>query len=178
MAKTFERENQFQFVCPVFQATTKIASCLVLRDAVWRGEKVEQRQGCQCAMRSGKCPVPTIVTQMVRLKSDPYHSAEPTVGKLSYDILDGIAPVLVTDTMMGRFMLSAQEEKLLRQGNEDARSGKRVIQKKPRRQERVVEMEDVKETEQEPASTDASELMRAAQSGDMSAAINSAAAGE
>ncbi len=171
--KTYDPANQFQFVCPVFKATTKIASCLTLRDLVWRGEHPEQRKGCQCAMESGKCPIPVIVTKITRLRNDPYHSDAPKVGALEFDILDAIAPVLTSDRAMQRHGVSAGEEKLLIKANEDARNGVRIITKPPRRIERVVDMEDVKAPAAAlPAPTDASELVRAAQSGDMAAAIN------
>src|ERR1700751_4926921 len=114
--KTLSPENQFKFRCPVFGAETKIADCFKLRDLVWRGEGPPIRQGCQCAMNAGKCPIPVVLTRMVRDKSDPYHSDEPKVGKLQVDDLEKTAKVLVIESQIRRFSLSATEEKLLLQG--------------------------------------------------------------
>lgn len=179
ISKTLSPENQLKIRCPIFNAETRIAGCFMLRDLVWRGEGPEQRQGCQCAMRAGKCPIPVILTRMVRTGEDPLHSAEPKVGRIDDDILDKIAPVLVPETQMRRFSLSPQEEKAIAQANEDARSGKRAIKKYERRPERVIEelpaRASAPKPKEAPPTTDAT--VAAATSGDMSAAIN-AAAGE
>lgn len=173
ISKTLSPENQAKIICPVFHAETRIAGCFVLRDLWARGEgPADKRQGCQCALSAGKCPIPVMLGRMIREPgNDPCHSAEPKLINIDDDILDRIAPVLVMDSTMRRFTISAGEEKALLKGNEDARSGKRVIVKKPRRKDPPVQMEEIKAAETS-ASTDASELVTAAQSGDMSAAIN------
>lgn len=170
--KTYEPTNQFQFVCPIFKATTKIASCIALRDIFWRGDRPEQRKGCQCVMESGKCPIPVVVSRITREQNDPYYSDTPKVGALEDDILDRIAPVLTMDKTINKHAMSEGERKLILKANEDARAGVRP-ERQPKRRAAVVKMDDVKET-LSPAETDASELVKAAQSGDMSAAVNAA----
>lgn len=172
--KTLAPENEFKFRCPIFPADVKIADCFKLRDMVWRGEKPPVRQGCQCAMATSKCPIPNVITKMIRLNKenyDPYHSAEPKLGKLSQDDLERIAPVLVPDSQMRRYALSAVEEKCLVQANEAARKHKPMTSK--RREERVLDFDGVTETKPEET-TDA--VIAAAASGDLAAAITSEAA--
>jgi hypothetical protein len=173
ISKTLSPENQLKIKCPVFHAETKIAACFMLRDMVWRGEGPLQRQGCQCAMAAGKCPVPHILTKMVRTNEDNYHSVDinQKAAQIDYETMDRIAPVLVSDAMMRRYSLSALEEKAFAQGNEDARTGKHKTSKKPRRIERV--MEDVQfhaEAPKHDAATSAT--IEAAKTGDFAAAIN------
>jgi hypothetical protein len=167
--KTLSPENEFRFRCPIFPADVKIADCFKLRDMVWRGEGPNVRQGCQCAMNAGKCPVPNILKRMVRDGSDPYHSDAPKVGKLLHEDLEKIGSVLVIDSQMRRYGLSAAEEKHLVLANEAARKHKPIS--KPRRVERVV-MDEVPAAKVETATPDA--VVAAAASGDLSAAITAA----
>ena len=181
ITKTLSPENEFRIRCPVFAAETKIADCFKLRDLVWRGEGPLVRQGCQCALIAGKCPIPVILTKMFRLKDDPYHSAEPKVGALDPEILDQTSSITITDTTMRRFALSPQEQKKLVEANENARSGQHQKQVKPRRQERVLEeMETVAETkvdvdQSRTVDTKTDAIVEAAKSGDLSAAITAEA---
>jgi hypothetical protein len=168
ISKTLSPNNQFMINCPTFKVDTKLAACFALRDAVYRGDKPTVRIGCQCVVMSGKCPAVAVVDRMIREKDDPYFSAEPKVGRLDPTILDKVAPVIVTDSMMKRYPLSPSEEKLIAEANEYARSGKHQRHVAPRRAEKVV-MEDV------PTSTPATTpgpATNAAQTGDMAAAIN------
>jgi hypothetical protein len=172
ISKTLSPENEFRFRCPIFPADVKIADCFKLRDLVWRGEGPPMvRQGCQCAMAAGKCPIPNVLTKMVRMAKenyDPYHSTESKVGKLLHEDLDQIAPTLVSDTQMRRFSLSSAEEKAFTLTNEAARSHRPV--KAKRREERVVEMDAMPAAK--PEVTDA--VVAAAASGDLAAAISTA----
>lgn len=167
ISKTLSPENQFRIKCPVFHAETRIASCFTLRDAWARGEKIEVRQGCQAALYAGKCPIPTILTRMIREGHDPYHSAEPKLGSLDPTILDKTAPVLVTDSAMKRYALSPKEEQALVQANEYARSGKHVPKKYERREERVIEDMPVK-----TKAIEDSAVVKAATSGDLGAGLS------
>jgi hypothetical protein len=174
ISKTLSPENQLKIRCPVFPAETRIAGCFLLRDLVYRGDAPpDKRAGCQCAIMASKCPIPTLVKRMVREGVDEYHSAEPQVRDFDNDLLDQTGRVLVTDKMMRRYALTSGEEKALVQANENARSYVDKKVKKPRREERVMKLEDVEAPKTAtPAPTDASELVKAAQSGDMAAAIN------
>ncbi|MBX5130685.1 hypothetical protein HJB53_29805 [Rhizobium lentis] len=183
---TLSRENQFQFTCPVFNATTKMAACMMLREAVWMGKRVEKRQGCQAAMSCGMCPAAAIVSKMSYSRgpvSDDYGSKEPKVGKLHADILDRLKNVIPIQRELGRFTLSDQERQMLlttRGRFEDqlksapGRDGKATAFIEPKKHATLVN-----EPGQRPAAPTRSPqdntINRAAMAGDMSAAINAAA---
>lgn len=113
---TLSHTNEFRFECPVFNAQTKMASCMVLRDAVWAGRYVEKRKGCQVAMRCGMCPAARIVDKISYSRdvaSDDYGSLEPKVGKLNADILDKILRVIPIPSELERGSISPEERQLL-----------------------------------------------------------------
>ena len=109
--------NQFQFVCPIFEVTTKISQCFKLRELFWRGEKPEVRRGCQVCMRAGKCPAAAIVSKRYPIgKSwqNDYASDTPVVGKLRKDILERIHRPIVADCYYREFpdVSPAEREKI------------------------------------------------------------------
>ena len=114
---TLAPENEFQFVCPVFNAKTKMASCMVLRERVWMGQETDKRQGCQAAMNCSMCPAAVIVTQISKHAaqpvSDDYGSVEPKVGKLHASILERIRNTIPIKSMLDRFALTPSERDLL-----------------------------------------------------------------
>lgn len=125
MAKlmTFSEDNQFSFVCPIFNATTKLASCMKLREMVWMGQKPDKRVGCQAAMRCSKCPATSIVNQIIWGKfpqgtPDNYGSKEPVVGKLRSDILHRLRRTMLQDRIMDTYPLSDIERQLLLTAND------------------------------------------------------------
>lgn len=162
--KTLSPDNQALVQCPVFAAKTKIRDCFTLRDMVWRGDKPIVRQGCQCALLAGKCPIPVILRRMIRTGADDYHAAEPKVISIQTNDLDQISKVLVLDSQMKRHSLSAVEEKKLLDCNEAARKSKPMISK--RKPERIADMASV----ETPAVS--SDIIEAATTGDLGAAIN------
>lgn len=98
--------NQFQFVCPVFEVTTRISQCFKLRELVWAGKKQEVRRGCQACMASGKCAAAAIVSKKYppgKSWQDEYASDEPVVGKVRRDILDRIHRPMVLDSTLRKF---------------------------------------------------------------------------
>jgi hypothetical protein len=167
ISKTLSPENQFTFTCPVFRADTKIASCLALREVVWRGEPVAVRYGCQVAMHADKCPIPRIVRKMARMQDDPYHSAEPKKGSLHQIILDEIAPVLVNERVIDESGATALEKTALHRCNAAARAGSHMTTKS-RHYVKPAKMADVAPAA--PTISDAT--ITAAASGDLSAALN------
>jgi hypothetical protein len=174
--KTLQHDNQLVINCPVFPTKSRIAACFILRDLVWRGDgPTDKRIGCQAAMHCGKCPIDRLVKRMVRDGSDEYHSAEPKERSFDADLLDATGKILITDKMLNSFALSAAEQKYLVEHNENARNYVGKASKQPRIvKARAMELDNVEKPAAAPASTDASELMKAAQSGDMSAAVNAA----
>ena len=120
---TFAEDNQFTFVCPIFNATTKIASCIKLREVVYMGNRPDKRVGCQAAMRCGKCPSNAVVDQIIWGKfpegtPDNYGSKEPVLGKLRSDILQKVHRILLQDKVLSSYPLSDAERQLLMTANE------------------------------------------------------------
>ena len=107
--------NQFSFVCPIFEVTTKISQCFKLREKFWRGEKLEVRKGCQVCMRAGKCPAAAIVDKVRtngRSWQDDYASDEQVVGKLRKDVLQRIHRPMVVESYYREFPGVSDAEKL------------------------------------------------------------------
>ena len=114
-------ENAFQFVCPLFNAKTKMGSCTKLREMVWMGKHVPVRRGCQAAMRCGKCPAADMVSRYCFDKNwtnDHHGSVEPKEGKLMRSILERIRNVLMRDKVMDECGVPANERLLLESANE------------------------------------------------------------
>jgi hypothetical protein len=174
--KTLQHDNQLVINCPVFPTKSRIAACFILRDLVWRGDgPADKRQGCQAAMICGKCPIDRLVKRMVRNGSDEYHSAEPKERSFDADLVDATSRTLITDKTMQRFALTSAEQKYLLQHNENARNFVDQKTSKLRSLKQTMELEAVEAPKiAAPAPTDATELVKAAQSGDMSAAVNAA----
>jgi len=38
--------NKASIQCPIFNTQVKVASCVALREKVWRGEQIAVRKGC------------------------------------------------------------------------------------------------------------------------------------
>lgn len=170
--------NKFSFKCPVFNAETKMSSCIRLRNMFWQGQTPTQRKGCQTCMAAGKCPAAQIAQRMAmsgtRVKQpDDYGSTTPVTGKLRKDVLERILPVVVTQSAIQRHRPSPAELNLIETANEriltmlgsapGASSKKSVIKGKPRRSKKL---EPPQATETVP-----SKISQAAESGDLSAAL-------
>lgn len=107
--------NQFSFVCPIFEVTTRISQCFKLREKFWRGERPEVRKGCQVCMRAGKCPAAAIVEKVRghgRSWQDDYAADEPVVGKLRKDVLQRIHRPMVIESYYREFQGVSDAEKL------------------------------------------------------------------
>jgi hypothetical protein len=176
--KTLQHDNQLVINCPVFPTKSRIAACFILRDLVWRGDgPFDKRQGCQAAMTCGKCPIDRLVKRMVRDGSDEYHSAEPKERDFDADLVNATGRILITDKTMQRFSLTSAEQKYLLAHNESAKNFVAKPSSKPSKRisaAPAMQVEDVQAPKIAPAASDASELVKAAQSGDMSAAVNAA----
>ena len=147
--KTYSPANMFKFVCPIFSAEVEIRQCLQLRDMVWKGRGPEVRKGCQACMSASKCPVVRIVQKMTE-ETDIYYSPVPKVGHLHVEILNHIAPITVTDSIMqsARFdTMTDQQRKQIAVANEAAKTPLKKIAPKLGRAPPPVAMESL------PAST-------------------------
>lgn len=159
ISKTLSPDNQAAIACPVFRSDVKIASCFQLRDLVWRGERPAVRYGCQVAMDAGKCPIPVIITKMIRMQDDPYHSPEPKRISIQQVVLDQISPVMVPEKRIDESGASDLEKKALHRCNKDARAGSHMTTKsKPYVAPKKV--------------APPTKMITAAATGDLSAAIN------
>ncbi len=182
---TLSGDNQFQFTCPVFNANTKMAACVALREAVWMGKTVAKRQGCQAAMNCSMCPAAAIVKQISYghgLVSDDYGSKEPKMGKLHADVLERIRNVIPIERELSRFTLSDAERQLLLTAKERIDSqlktapganGKSTAFVEPKKQ--ATFLREPTEARKAPTNTQNEAINRAAMTGDMTAAINAAA---
>lgn len=181
---TFARENQFSFTCPIFNASTKIAACIQLRDLVWAGKRVDKRLGCQACMRSSKCPATLIVDRIMRSRhevDDSYGSAEPVNGKLRVDVLEYIRPIVVLENDLNRYGVSSGERILISSANERI---DQMLKTAPTGAGRSIPRSQVtftaptKRTASKPTPAPVTDtgINVAAASGDMSAAINEVAA--
>ncbi len=113
---TLAPNNEFRFECPVFNAQTKMASCMALREAVWAGRILDKRRGCQAAMHCGMCPAARIVDKISyarELASDDYGSLEPKVGRLHADVLERIKNIIPIQRELDRVGISPEERELL-----------------------------------------------------------------
>ncbi len=202
---TLAPENQFQFVCPVFNAKTKMAACSTLRDRVFAGAQPAVRKGCQAAVRCSMCPAAEIVRRISYgvQTSDDYGSTEPKVGKIHAVVLDKMKNTIPILSVLDQIGVSPEERQLLltsrtriaeqlktapgRDGKETPfiapqkinpyiYSSKPVSKRRQDEDETDLDMTiDATVAHRAPPKSQNTTINRAAMTGDMSAAINAAA---
>ena len=174
--KTYSPDNKFEFECPIFNVTTKIASCFEVHRLWQKGRPPEVRKGCQACMSSNKCPIPSI-DHIIRMSGDdPYYSAEPKVGNLKNNVLERIMPVMIQEKHMQMTELEGERAKMLEANRQTAEFANEKLASTPKvgkRKRSTVETASApivleKVTPDEPTGA----IIGAAASGDMSAAIN------
>lgn len=171
-------DNEFMFNCPIFRVDVKMAGCVKLRNKKWRGEYIPVRKGCQACMDSSKCPIVPLTQQMLHNPAnDLYFSEDKKVGKLSDDLLERIERVIVLESHIERHHVPESEKLLILQANADTSNGvstrakggsaakKRTMKTQP-----TAEVKADLAKEPEPNN----DVLNAAMSGDMSAALNKA----
>lgn len=177
--KTLSDDNQFVFECPIFNSQTKIASCFTLREMVWMGKPPEVRKGCQMCMKAGKCPINNIIWDMIRVPGfDPYWSATPKLGKLQEKHIAQIERVLINERDLEKAIdagrISPAEGSKMSKANQMARN----TANKMIRNAAEIALVDVKHEAPERKSgamvQEVSDTIKAAMSGNMSAAVNKA----
>lgn len=125
---TLSEENQFSFVCPLFNAETKMSMCMKLRELKWMGKApLDKRRGCQAAMSCGKCPAAEAVSQIIYSRAkegmpDFYGSKTPTVGKLRADVLEKVERTMMREDIMNKIGVSDAERTLLDGANDRIRA--------------------------------------------------------
>ncbi|SCW95732.1 hypothetical protein [Ancylobacter rudongensis] len=118
--KTLASDNQFSFICPIFNVATRMAACMKLRDLVWKGKGPDVRKGCQACMKSSKCPAAAIVDRIHyggKDVADDYGSDQPVMGKLGADVLDRIRRVIVQDVHIQQCGVPPEEQQLILSAN-------------------------------------------------------------
>jgi len=113
-------QNKALIQCPIFNATVKVASCVTLRDKVWRNEQIAVRKGCQACMRSSKCPVAEMVRRAafnLSATNDHLGSREEKIVPIEHDLLARIRPVIVMNTHIRDLDVPAIEQQLIATAN-------------------------------------------------------------
>ena len=173
---TLSANNQFHFNCPTLGVEAKLADCITLRDRVSRGEKPDERRGCQACMASSKCAAQTIVHNMWVFKRDPgYFSATYKLGQLDQDVIARLGPVIVQEKTLDQLGVTDAERNAILAANAQAgkstRSGVDTTDwAQPKK--RSAKPKGEKSVEKVPESS----TVAAALTGDMSAALNKIAA--
>jgi len=112
--------NKALIQCPIFNTTVKVASCIALRDKVWRGEQIAVRRGCQACQRSSKCPVVEMMRRAafgMSSTNDSLGSREGKVVPIEYSLLARIRPVVVMDTHIRDLDVPDIEQQLIATAN-------------------------------------------------------------
>lgn len=173
---TLSPRNKFEFHCPVFDADTKLAACLKLRELVWRGQQVEVRHGCQAAMKCSMCPAATIVDLYHYNKNwtnDFHGAAEPKKGKLHAMVLDRIARVIPIDRVVDQHNLSKREKDLLYSSRDRVEAQlKTAPGERPDQPSSYQPPKRQRKTAKKVAPEKNNAILEAAQTGDLAAAIN------
>lgn len=164
--------NQFVFQCPIFKADSKISTCFKLDQKKKRGEQIEVRQGCQACMNAGLCPIPHLVKMMFREGKELCYSPTPKKGKLPDAILERIRPIVVLESHMSMLNVPPAERKLIEaasglNGSIPKGSG---VSLKDVTSEPAEKPKKTRKAASKPTTTNHT----AAETGDMSAAINQA----
>lgn len=180
---TLRADNEFRFACPIFSSEVKIADCFTLFEQHKRGKRFAGREGCQACMASSKCPIYTIEREILHKDVDPYFSKEPKVGPLQKHHVEAISRVVVQEYFVSMFGVPDDQKEVMREAHA------RLIEGKLNSKDRgasimlgsVPTQPKATRRAAKPASTEIATVkpkdttVDAAISGDMSAAITSAA---
>lgn len=166
-SRMLKPENLFRFVCPVFNAEVEARVCFKLHESFMRGQPHAKRPGCNACMAANKCPVPHMTNEVLRNRAEAYFAAEPTVGNLSKDVIERVAPVIVMEKTLRKYGASPAEEAAIE-------AATFVVGEKPagtKKRGAVVTVKLDKSDDEAPDAT-----IEAAKTGDLGAALTKAAA--
>lgn len=174
---TLSSKNQFSFHCPIFDTETKMAACMKLREIVWRGQKVDVRQGCQAAMKCSMCPAAALVSLYIYnhgWDNDFHGSAELKKGKLHALVLDKVARVMPIDRIVNQHNLSQREKELLYSTRDriEAQLKSAPGERPDRASDYEPPKRQKKAAKKSAAPAPAAAITEAAKTGDIAAAIN------
>ena len=174
-------DNKMTFTCPIFDAPTPVRSCVKLQNMVYMGKRPEVRLGCQACISASKCPIDHVVRAFAYNRATEEHdlsSVDPATGKLPAIILERVLPVAVMDHTLTVYRVSEPERVMIRSANE------RIEQQLATAPRSKGNSTRVRKSTQAPAPRKkivdppsvapavASTIKSAAESGDLSAAIN------
>ncbi|CAO3459932.1 hypothetical protein [Azospirillum argentinense] len=170
----FRADNLFRFVCPIFQHETEARVCLKLRELMYRGTPHEKRPGCAACIGASKCPIMHMMADTQREdRHNAYFSATPVVGRISDWVMKRIAPIVVLE----RHLVGVPPGQ--RAGIERCTAGRHESARSMMTDVEVTETAPPRRKAPRPAAAAASDAVdatvRAAQSGDLSAAVTAAA---
>lgn len=173
--------NKMTIQCPIFDASTPVRACVKLQSMVYMGKRPDVRLGCQACISASKCPVDHMVRAFAFNRATEEHdlsSVDPVTGKLPASILERVLPVAVMDHTLTQYRVSEAERLMIKSANERIQqqlvnaprakgSSTRIRRsaEEPVRKRKIANPPAV-----EPAV--ASTVKTAAESGDLSAAIN------
>lgn len=176
---TVSLENQFAFKCPIFDTEVQMRGCVLLRDKVYHGDKIQTRRGCQACIRSSKCPAAEIVRRIAFQTGDATDhcaSQEKKVGRLPADVLERVAAVIVPEGVLSQHGVTSEERDLIRSSND------RIVAQIGTAPRTKVEARVARQTTAAPRSASRSAiktapapeptLNKAAATGDLAAALN------
>jgi hypothetical protein len=176
-------DGQFGFTCPIFNSITKLATCLKLRELVYRGQRPDVRKGCQACMSAGKCPADKII-QRRNFQKGYYateYEADTANGKLGFHVLDRIRNTLVLPKTLDEYRVSEVERDLI--AGATARIDAQIASAPKTEAQQKQLVASRKRTDSASAPTDPvgtprdgkrrkADINSAAQTGDLSAAIS------
>lgn len=171
---TLAANNEFRFHCPPLGVEVRLADCITLRDRVWRGERPEERRGCQACMHASKCPAAAIVHDMWTIKVDPgYFSAVPKVGALDAKLLERLGRIVVPEKTLDLLVVPDDERLAILNANEAV--GKAIRKGSAVDTSSWSQSAPTKRRSARKSDAPTSELVAAAISGDLSLAVEKAA---
>lgn len=169
---TLDPANQLSFVCPIFDSTTTMRSCVKVRTHYALGQRLPVRRGCQACMDAGKCPAAAIIKRIAFSNHyDPdleFASGEPVVAKLSAQVLSRLEPIVVPLTTIQRYECSQAERDLIESSSVRIAAQLGTAPTKLRRQSRVQPTPAPSVT---PAVRSTDVIAEAAARGDLGAAL-------
>lgn len=173
---SFSTANQLKIICPIFGVESEVRVCLHLRDELWAGRKKDVRRGCQACLHDSKCPIVVIVQETFRTGEDPgYFSREPRVVSIKDKHLDRIQRVLVQDKTLNDYGVPDNERLAIAAVNRwDAKLKGRVPGHKL---EELPSAGPARKPAEKPIEAPKTDLIEAAATGDLTAAINEATGG-
>jgi len=164
--------NKALIQCPIFNTQVKVASCVALREKVWRNDQIAVRKGCQACMRSSKCPVAEMerrVTFGLSTANNSLGSREAKLVPIEYDLLARIRPVMVLDSHIKELDVPEIEQQLIATADKRIEAAMKNAPQATKQTNTIRGFRNSKRTKPQALSNE--RLKQAAITGDLAAAI-------